>query len=78
MFCEANNFEFTDGSGGPRCGELAVRPVETPYGTCSWRCAKHGRGKKTYKIYRPKPTVLDQLAALDNKRKWWHYAYDDK
>jgi len=59
------------------CQKGAVRPVENDYGACSWRCARHGRGRKTYKIYRPTPTVLDELAAIGSKRKWWEYAYAD-
>jgi hypothetical protein len=60
---------------GARCGKPAVRPVENYYGGCVWACAKHGRRKKTYKIYRPRPSILDELAAVNDKRKWWHYAY---
>lgn len=69
MICEALS-DFPS-----RCYELAVRPVDNDYGACAWLCAKHGKGKKTYKLYRPEPTVLDLLAAIDSKRKWWHYAY---
>lgn len=40
-------------------------------------CSEHGSGKKTYKLYRPRPNVLERLAAIDTKRKWWHYAYEN-
>ena len=69
--------EFYDSAAGRWCNKRAVRPVQGTYGECSWRCAKHGRGRKTYKIYRPVPTVLERMAAINDKRKWWEYAYEE-
>jgi hypothetical protein len=71
MLCEFNLRLGT----GAACQEPIVRPVEGTFGECSWRCAKHGKGRKTYRIYRPKPSLLEELAAVNDKRKWWHYAY---
>ncbi len=59
------------------CSKDAVRPVMNDYGTCSWRCAKHGKGRKTYWLYRPRPTALDEMAAIGKRYKWWEYAYED-
>jgi hypothetical protein len=57
------------------CREMAVRPV-IDSGFCVWACEKHGRGKKTYPRYQPKPTVIDLLASIDGGNRPWEYAYD--
>lgn len=47
MFCEATTKRMQ------KCSRRATRPVEDDIGFCSWRCTQHGRGRKTYKLFRP-------------------------
>jgi hypothetical protein len=35
-----------------RCSRRATRPVDRN-GFCVWSCTQHGKGKVTYKLYRP-------------------------
>lgn len=49
MNCEAYVW-----SKGRRCVRRATRPCERPTtGFCDWLCTQHGKGRKTYKLYRP-------------------------
>lgn len=61
---------------GRGCSRTATRPVEDELGFCRWSCTQHGRGLKTYYLYRPEPTILDELAAASCGEEPMAYDYE--